>query len=564
MKRYALGLDFGTNSVRALLVDVEDGNEVATAIFDYETGQDGIILDPNDPHLARQHPQDYLNGLDISVKKALDEAKKTDADFEPSQVIGIGIDTTGSTPLPVDREGVPLCFRDEFKDNPNAHAWLWKDHTSTEESIMITDLAAQEHPEYLAKCGGIYSSEWFFSKIFHCLRTDPDVFEAAHSWVECCDYVPSVITGASHPEQIRRSRCAAGHKAMYNEEWGGLPEKKFLTRLDPRLGELRDRLYERSFTSDQSGGTLAQEWVERLGLPSGIPVSVGAFDAHLGAVGSGVAPGKLVKIIGTSTCDIAVWPGHEPLADIPGVCGIVDGSVLPGYYGIEAGQSAVGDIFNWFVQYIQAGGADKGTHEALTKAAEKIRPGHSGLLALDWNNGNRTILVDQRLTGMLVGQTLHTRPEEIYRTLIEATAFGALTIINRFEEYGVKISEVINCGGIAEKNPLIMQIYADVLGREMKVALSAQTCALGSAIAGAVAAGKKAGGYASFPEAQSAMCGIKDTAFKPDPARHRVYQELFRLYSQLHDAFGRKGWSGQLHNVMKDLLKIRENQIRGE
>jgi L-ribulokinase len=563
MKRFALGLDFGTNSVRALLVDVDNGNELSTSIFKYETGQNGIILDPDNPHLARQHPLDYLKGLEMSVKKALGEAKKADADFEPTQVIGIGIDTTGSTPLPVDREGIPLCFKEGFKDNPNAHAWLWKDHTSTEESALITELAAREHPEYLAKCGGTYSSEWFFSKIFHCLRTDSDVFGAAYSWVECCDYVPAVITGTSRPEQMKRSRCAAGHKAMFSDKWGGLPSKEFLARLDPRLRELRDRLYDRSFTSDRTAGLLTQEWAERLGLPSGLPIAVGAFDAHLGAVGSGVAPGKLVKIIGTSTCDIAVWPGDEPLADIPGVCGIVDGSVLPRCYGIEAGQSAVGDIFNWFVQYIQPGGVDKGSHEALTKAAERIKPGQSGLLALDWNNGNRTILVDQRLTGMLIGQTLHTRPEEIYRVLIEATAFGALTIINRIEEYGIKISEVINCGGIAEKNPLIMQIYADVLGREMKVARSAQTCALGSAIAGAVVAGKKDGGYADFPEAQSVMCGIKDIFYAPDPRHHRVYRELYGLYSQLHDAFGRKEWSGQLYNVMKDLLKIRESQVGG-
>jgi L-ribulokinase len=563
MKRYALGLDFGTNSVRALLVDVDDGNEIATSIFGYESGQEGIILDPTNPHLARQHPRDYLKGLEISVKKCLEEAKKTVEDFEPRQVIGIGIDTTGSTPLPVDRKGIPLCFRDEFKDNPNAHAWLWKDHTSTEESALITDLAASEHPEYLAKCGGTYSSEWFFSKIFHCLRVDPQVFEAAHSWVECCDYVPAVIAGIGTPEQIKRSRCAAGHKAMYSDEWGGLPSKEFLAKLDSRLGELRDRLYEKSFTSDLKAGFLAGEWAERLGLPSGIPIAVGAFDAHLGAVGSGVAPGKLVKIIGTSTCDIAVWPSDQSLADIPGVCGIVDGSVLPGYYGIEAGQSAVGDIFNWFVQYVQPGGADKGSHQTLTEAAARIKPGQSGLLALDWNNGNRTILVDQRLTGLLIGQTLHTRPDEIYRVLIEATAFGALTIINRFEEYGVKISEVINCGGIAEKNPLIMQIYADVLGREMKVARSAQTCALGSAIAGSVVAGKEAGGYADFPEAQSSMCGIKETSFMPDPEHQRIYRELYRLYSQLHDAFGRKDWSGKLYNVMKDLLKIREIQTEG-
>jgi L-ribulokinase len=555
-------LDFGTNSVRALVVDVADGEEVATAIHAYETGEEGIVLDPTDPHLARQHPADYLKGLEESVKEAISGAKKSSPDFDPKQIIGIGVDTTGSTPLPVDREGIPLCFKDPFKNNPNAHAWLWKDHTSTAESAEITELAAAEHPEYLAKCGGTYSSEWFFSKIFHCLHVDPDVFDAAHSWVECCDYISGVLTGTSQPEKLKRSRCASGHKAMFSTEWGGLPAKEFLDKLDPKMGELHGRLYQETLTSDMQAGKLTGEWAEKLGLPTGIPVAVGAFDAHLGAVGSGVAPGKLVKIIGTSTCDVAVWPSDQPLADIPGVCGIVDGSVLPGYYGLEAGQSAVGDIFNWFVNIIQPGGEKQGSHEALTEVAQKIKPGQSGLLALDWNNGNRTILVDQRLTGLLVGQTLHTKPGEIYRALIEGTAFGALTIINRYEEYGVKIDEVINCGGIAEKNPLIMQIYADVMGREMKIARSAQTCALGSAIAGSVVAGKEAGGYDSFPEAQAAMCGIKEVTYKPDPDNHRIYQELYKRYMQLHDAFGRKDWTGSLHNVMKDLLAIREDQTK--
>jgi L-ribulokinase len=255
---------------------------------------------------------------------------------------------------------------------------------------------------------------------------------------------------------------------------------------------------------------------------------------------------------------MAVWPTNKDLADIPGICGIVDGSILPGFWGLEAGQSAVGDIFNWFVNYIQPGGEKTGSHQALTEKAAKVRPGQSGLLALDWNNGNRTILVDQRLTGLLLGQTLHTRPEEIYRALIEATAFGALTIINRFEEYGVKISEVMNCGGIAEKNPLIMQIYADVIGREMKIARSAQTCALGSAIAAAVVAGKKAGGYDNFADAQAAMCSIKETSYKPIPENHKVYQRLYALYKQLHDAFGIADWSGKLANVMKKLLNIKD------
>ncbi|MHC4701654.1 MAG: ribulokinase, partial [Planctomycetota bacterium] len=462
-------------------------------------------------------------------------------------------------PLPVDADGTPLSVLDEFRGNPNACAWLWKDHTGHAEAAEITELAESEHPEYLARCGGTYSSEWFFSKVLHCLRTAPEVFDAAYTWVECCDYIPAVLTGNQKPGQIKPSRCAAGHKAMFADQWGGLPSKEFLSNLDPKLGQLRDRLYETTYTVETEAGKLTKQWAQKLGLHAGIPVAVGAFDAHLGAVGSGIAPGKLVKIIGTSTCDMLVAESGKELADIPGICGIVDGSILPGYFGLEAGQSAVGDIFNWFVNYIQPGGERQGSHEALTERAAKLRPGQSGLLALDWNNGNRTILVDQRLTGLLIGQTLHTKPEEIYRALIEATAFGALTIINRFAEYGVEVNEVINCGGIAEKNPLLMQIYADVTGREMQISRSAQSCALGAAIAGAVVAGKDAGGHDGFADAQAAMCGIKDVTYKPDPKNRRVYEHLYLLYRQLHDAFGVKGTFGAADNIMKKLLSIKDS-----
>ncbi|HLB74883.1 MAG TPA: FGGY-family carbohydrate kinase, partial [Sedimentisphaerales bacterium] len=349
-----------------------------------------------------------------------------------------------------------------------------------------------------------------------------------------------------------------GHKAMFNSDWGGLPAKEFLAKLDPRLGKLRDRLYGETHTVQTKAGDLTDEWAKKLGLTPGIPVAVGAFDAHLGAVGSGIAPGKLVKIIGTSTCDMLVSPADQELADIPGICGIVDGSILPGFFGLEAGQSAVGDIFNWFVNYIQPGGRNEGSHEALTERAAKLRPGQSGLLALDWNNGNRTILVDQRLTGLLLGQTLHTKPEEIYRALIEATAFGALTIINRFEEYGVEVAEVVNCGGIAEKNPLLLQIYADVTGREMKISRSAQSCALGAAIAGAVVAGSQSGGCDTFADAQAAMCGIKDATFKPIAENQKIYKQLYTLYKQLHDAFGLKDSSAELGNLMKALLRTKD------
>jgi L-ribulokinase len=537
---------------------VANGDELGTCVWDFETGQAGIIIDPSDHNLARQNPADYLKGAEIVTNKVLSQAKKADKDFDPNQVIGIGIDTTGSTPIPVDKNGTPLAMLDEFKDNPNAHAWLWKDHTGHAEAAEITDLAKKDHPEYLAKCGGIYSSEWFFSKILHCLRADPKVFDAAYTWVEHADYMPALLTGTTHPDKLKRCRCAAGHKAMFNDDWGGYPGKDFLAKLDPKLGQLRDALTEKTFAIDQKAGDLTEEWANKLGLKAQIPVAMGSFDAHLGGVGSGISTGKLAKIIGTSTCDMAVWPSDKELADVPGICGIVDGSILPGFWGLEAGQSAVGDIFNWFVNYLQPGGKAAGSHEALSEKAAKLRPGQSGLLALDWNNGNRTILVDQRLTGLLLGQTLHTTPEEIYRALIEATAFGALTIINRFEEYGVKISEVINCGGIAEKNPMIMQIYADIIGREMKVARSAQTCALGSAIAGAVVAGSAAGGYDNYADAQAAMCGMKETTYKPIPENQKVYQQIYPLYKQLHDAFGLESFSGKMANVMKELLDIKD------
>ena len=535
-------------------MDTANGKEIGTSVWGYATGQAGIILDRTDHNVARQNPADYIKGLEITIKQTLGRAKKADRKFSPDKVVGIGVDTTGSTPIPVDENGMPLAMLPKFKGNPNACAWLWKDHTGYAEAAKITELAAQMRPHYLAKCGGIYSSEWFFSKIWRCLKADKKVFDAAYTWVEHADWIPAALTGTDHPRRLKRCRCAAGHKAMFNQEWGGYPDKEFLTALDPKLGCLRDSLPNETYTIDIAAGGLTAQWAKRLGLPAGIPVAIGAFDAHLGGVGSGIQPGTLVKIIGTSTCDMAVWPNTEKLPDIPGICGIVDGSILPGYWGLEAGQSAVGDIFNWFVNYIQPGGKKAGSHVELTKKAGKLKAGQSGLLALDWNNGNRTILVDQRLTGLLLGQTLHTRPEEIYRALIEATAFGALTIINRFEEYGVLIKQIVNCGGIAEKNPMLMQIYADVTGREMKVSRSAQTCALGSAVAAAVV-GKA---HKNFAAAQKAMCGLKAKTFKPDKKAHQVYSQIYTLYKKMHDSLGVKGTAQDISGVMKDLLAIKE------
>jgi len=551
MAQYTIGLDYGTNSVRCLIVNVANGTEVAAAVWTYAHGTQGVILS-RDPNLARQHPQDYINGAEITIRQALAAAKKKVKGFSVKQVIGIGVDTTGSTPLPVDKEGQPLAFQPRFASNPAAMAWLWKDHTGVNEAAEITALAKKLRPQYLAKCGGTYSSEWFWSKILKCLRAAPEVFNAAHSWVELADYVPAALTGMEHPKKFIAGVCAAGHKAMWNAKWGGYPDEQFLSKLSPKLAQLRKRLTPRVHSIDTAVGGLTAGWAKKTGLSEGIPVAVGAFDAHLGAVGSGVSPGTLVKIIGTSTCDIAISPTKKRLADVPGLCGIVDGSVLPGYFGLEAGQSAVGDIFNWFVNYIQPLGR-AGTHEALTADTARLKPGESGLLALDWNNGNRTILVDQRLTGALIGQTLYTTPAEIYRALVEATAYGALTIINRFEEYGVKISSVVNCGGIAEKNPVVMQIYADVTGRPMKVSRSAQTCALGSAIAAAVVAGA----HKDYATAIKRMTGLKPKVFNPNAQAHATYRELYALYKQLHDAFGTKEWKGNLHGVMKNLIEIR-------
>ena len=556
---FAIGVDYGTNSVRALVVDVANGREISSSVFDYPSGEAGILLDPRDPHTARQNPADYIEGFYRSVGQAVKLAA-SDSAFRPERVVGIGVDTTGSTPLPVDRAGKPLAMMPEFADNLAAHAWLWKDHTSHAEAAEITAKAKKAREKYLNKCGGVYSSEWYWSKILHCKRTAPKVFAAAYSWVELADFVPAFVTGNLDPATLPRGICAAGHKAMYHESWGGLPSAKFLASLDPALAALRTRYAPHALTSDKKAGSLTADVAARVGLPPGVTVAVGAFDAHMGAVGAGIKPGTLVKIIGTSTCDMMVARMDSKLRDIPGLCGIVPGSVVPNMYGLEAGQSAVGDIFNWFVKSLAPAqyAAHGDPHVELTRAAEKLRPGASGLVALDWNNGNRTILVDPLLTGLLVGQTLHSTAAEIYRALIEATAFGALAIINRFEEYGVQVKEVVNCGGIAEKNPLVMQIYADVCNRPMKISRSAQTCALGAAVFGAVAGGA----YRSAEAAQKKMTGVKDVVYRPNKAAVKVYAELYKIYYTLYDAFSSAGGKSPLSHVMKDLIAIRDRARR--
>jgi L-ribulokinase len=552
---FTIGLDYGTNSARALVVDCANGREIGTAVVDYPSGHQGVLLNASDHHLARQNPADYVWVLEKATLLALEAACQAEPAFSADQVIGIGMDGTGSSPLPVDSGNVPLASDARFAANPNAQCWLWKDHTGIPEAAAITATARSLRPHYLAKIGGTYSSEWFWAKVWHCLKVDAEVFDAAYSWVELADFVPAVLAGVKDPRAIRRGVCMAGHKALYAEDWGGLPDKEFLSTLDPKLAALRDRLYDQAHDASAIAGTLCAEWAAKLGLPAGIPIAIGEMDVHYGAIGCGVDEGTLVKVIGTSTCDCAVVSADKTVADIPGICGIVKGAILPGYFGVEAGQSAVGDIFKWFVEGVLG---DATLHGALTDEAAVQRPGQSGLLALDWNNGNRTILVDQSLTGLLLGQTLYTSRAEIYRALVEGTAFGARAIVERIREYGVPVERIVCSGGIAEKNPLLMQIYADVTGWEMRLARSSQACALGSAIAAAVVAGV----YRDFQTAQAAMTGLKEISYRPIPENQAIYNELYTLYRELHDSFGGISKSADLGHVMKDLLALKARQAR--
>ena len=555
---YTIGLDYGTNSARAVVVDCADGREAGTCVIDYPSGHQGILLDAADHHLARQHPGDYLVALEQAVHGALAEARANDPTFAPDKVVGLGMDGTGSSPIPVDGHNTPLALDGTFRGNLNAQCWLWKDHTSIPEAEAITAAAKRLRPQYLAKIGGTYSSEWFWAKVWHCLKVDPEVFDAAFSWVELSDYIPAVLAGVGDTREIRRGVCMAGHKAMYAEDWGGLPDKEFLAALDPKLAALRDRLYDKAHDASAVAGTLCAEWAAKLGLPAGIPIAIGEMDVHYGAIGCGVREGTLVKVIGTSTCDCGVIAADKQPADIPGICGIVKGAILPGFFGVEAGQSAVGDIFKWWVEGVCGG--DAALHGCLTDQAAALKPGQSGLLALDWNNGNRTILVDQRLSGLLVGQTLHTSRAEIYRALIEATAFGARAIIERLKEYGVPVDRIVCSGGIAEKNPFLMQVYADVTGCEMLVSRSSQSCALGAALGAAVVAGVHAG----YAEAQAAMTGVKDICYVPEAAAQAAYGRLYALYRQLHDAFGGVARSADLSQVMKGLLALKQESLKEE
>ncbi len=546
MTAHALGLDFGTGSVRALVVSVADGRVLGSAVAPFRFGEGGVLLRADEPHLARQDPADHLACLERCVLGALAEAEQEDPSFERLQLVGIGVDTTGSTPLPLDDSLRPLGMDPAFRRDPAAMAWLWKDHTAAAEAAEISRAIQAAGLPYLSRCGGAYSAEWFWAKLLRAARTAPAVADAAAGWLEMADWIPAELCGIHDFAAARVGVCGAGHKGLYNAEWGGWPDRELLASLHPRLADWRGQLPAQASQAGEAAGTLATSWQQRLGLGA-IPVSVGALDAHLGALGSGVRPGCLVKILGTSTCDITV-SGEAPVpTDIPGVAGAVDGSVLPGRIGVEAGQSAVGDLFAWWSRLL--GGVDLG---ALGAEAAALAPGQSGLLALDWNNGNRNVLADQELSGLLVGQTLGTTAAEVHRALVEATAFGARVILERLERYGVPVEEVVASGGIAQRSELLLQVYADVLGRPITVAASGEACALGAAICGAAAAG-----CAPVEELAARMVPPPSRRFRPDPGAREVYERLYRLYLDLHDHFGGVAASADLASLMKELLAIR-------
>ena len=546
-RKYVIGIDYGTDSVRSVVVDTSDGKIAGTSVFEYPRWKKGLYCDPS-INQFRQHPMDYLEGLEQSVKDALYGL--------PSDVInnitGISVDTTGSTPVAVDKEGVPLALKPGFECNPDAMFVLWKDHTSVKEATEINELARSWGGVDFTKFeGGIYSSEWFWAKILHVLRQSPEVRKSVWSWVEHCDWIPALLTGNTNPLELKRSRCAAGHKAMWHKDFNGLPHERFLSKLDPLLSGLRERLYTETYTCDTEAGNLSPEWAERLGLPTAVKVGVGSFDAHQGAIGGEIIPYHLIKVMGTSTCDMLIAPLSE-FGDklVAGICGQVNGSIVPGMLGLEAGQSAFGDIYAWFsrllmwpvteiisgMTWIDTKTRDRIRKESadriiaeLSRQAESLQVEETAIVALDWMNGRRTPDANQELKGAITGLSLGSDAPRIFKALVEATAFGSRMINERFISEGMRIDGVIAIGGVAKKNPFVMQIVADVLNMPIKVASSDQTCAIGSAMAAAVVAGV----HKDIPSAQKAMGGGFEKEYQPDPERAKKYEILFRKYKEL-------------------------------
>ncbi len=541
MSRYVIGLDYGSDSARALVVNAETGETLASSVRDYPRWKKGLYCDPM-ANQWRQHPKDYLEVLEATVTDALGKCAKGVAE----SVVGIAFDTTGSTPAFTDETGTPLAMLPEFAENPNAMFVLWKDHTAIREADEINRACAASAVDYSRYEGGIYSAEWLWAKALHVLRQDPAVAARAHSIVEHCEWLPAVLTGVRSAGDIVRSRCAHGHKSMWHEAWGGLPPREFLAGIDPRLAGLRDRMFTATATADVPVGRLCPEWAERLGLGEDVVVAGGAYDCHMGAVGAGVSPHTLVRVIGTSTCDVMVAScGEIGSRCIRGICGQVDGSVIPGMVGLEAGQSSFGDVYAMFRRILEfplrgilprvmsgrlpEGEVDAVVEEAcdriiveLTAEAERMPVGESSMVATDWVNGRRTPDANQLLQGTIAGFTLGTTAPQVFRALVEATAFGTKAIIDRFESEGVVISDVIGIGGIALKSPFVMQTMCDVINRPIKVCNTDQACALGAAMFAATAAGV----YARVEDAIQAMNSGFSREYRPQPDNAKAYREI--------------------------------------
>jgi L-ribulokinase len=546
MSKYVIGIDYGTDSVRSLIVDAGNGREIASDVFYYPRWKAGKYCNPPQNQF-RQHPLDYTEGLEMTVKNALAKAPPDVA----GNIAAISVDTTGSTPVAVNEQGIPLSLLPGFEDNPNAMFILWKDHTATREADEINQLAKSWGGiDYTCYEGGVYSSEWFWAKVLHTLRADAKVRNAAFSWVEHCDWIPALLTGHTDPLALKRSRCAAGHKAMWHPDFNGLPPEEFLVKLDPLLKGLRKRLFTETYTCDVKVGHLSSEWAKRLGIPETVAVGAGAFDAHLGAIGGEIKPYYLSKVMGTSTCDMLIAPMEE-VGDrlVKGICGQVDGSIIPGMMGLEAGQSAFGDIYAWFRDLLlrpveeilgQSSLVDQATKDKLIgEMAEKLIPelsakaaqipiGESGIIALDWMNGRRTPDANQQLKGAIFGLNLGSDAPRIFRALVEATAFGARKIVDRFIAEGVRIDGIVALGGVAKKSPFVMQVVADVLNMPILVARSEQACALGSAMAAATVAGL----YPAVLDAQKAMGNGYEMEYKPVKVNALVYDELYARYNE--------------------------------
>lgn len=534
--KYVIGVDYGTDSVRALVLHALTGETVGTAVFEYPRWKKGLYCDASESRF-RQHPLDYLEGLEQSVREAL---KNVPAEIR-RQIAGISVDTTGSTPGPVDEYGTPLALLPEFAGNPNGMFILWKDHTSNREAEEINTLAKQWETDFTTYVGGIYSSEWFWAKMLHTLRVDPEVREKAFSWVEHCDWISAVLTGNTNPLTLKRSRCAAGHKALWHKDFNGLPSDEFLTRLDPLLSGMRDRLFSDTYTSDQPMGRISAEWAERLGISPDAIIGVGAFDAHMGAVGAEIEAYSLCKVIGTSTCDMLVAPTDE-IGDlvVRGICGQVDGSILPGMLGMEAGMSAYGDIYAWFQRLIVQPVAELVSEEAAAELQKKLLPALSEKAALlpvtptdpvavDWFNGRRTPDANHTLKGAISGLNLGSDTVRVFKSLVEATAYGSRNIVDRFREEGVPIRQVIAIGGVARKSAFAMQTLANVLNVPIKVAASDQACALGAAMFAAVASGV----HPTIAAAQEALSAGFDAVYEPEADKAAIYETLYARYLSL-------------------------------